>query len=64
MTTAVVIVAFLSVVLGVPTWLGLRNARSMTTRLNRPDRCGVTVPGRLIDHGVVMDPDRLERAVE
>lgn len=62
--TSAVIVVFLAVVLGIPAWLGLRSSRSLTDGLSRPDRCGVTPPGRLIVNGVVMDPDRLGRAVE
>lgn len=62
--TGVVITAFLAIVLGIPTWLGLRQAASMTDGLKQPDRCGVTPPGRLIDGSRVMDPDRLKRAIE
>ena len=62
--TGTVITIFLAIVLGIPTWLGLRQARYMTDELNRPNRCGVTPPGRLVVNGVVMDPDRLKRAIE
>ena len=61
--TAVVIVAFLAIVLGIPTWLGLRSGHALTAGTH-PDRCGITPPGRLIDGGRVMDPDRLSRAVD
>ena len=67
--TAIVIVLFLVVVLGVPTWLGLRDAKARNAadiaslrKLPRPG--GTTPPGRLVDGGRIMDPDRLERAVE
>ena len=61
--TVVVLILFLAVVLGIPTWLGLRSGRALTAGTH-PDRCGTTPPGRLIDGGRVMDPDRLKRAVE
>lgn len=43
--------------LAVPIWLGLRRGGRRAGR-------GVTEPGRLIDHGQIMDPDRLDRAVD
>lgn len=47
--TAAVIVAFLALIIGIPTGIGRRNARVMTDGLRQPDRCGITPPGRLID---------------
>jgi hypothetical protein len=67
-STAVIIV-FLALVLGIPTWLGIRDANARINadiaRLRQLPKPGeVTPPGRLIDGGRVMDPDRLRRAVE
>lgn len=58
MTVAIVTVILLGIL------LGARRAHAMTAGLSRTDRCGVTPPGRLIDGGRVMDPDRLRRAVD
>ena len=67
---AVVFIIFLAIVFGVPTWLGLRDANARIAadiadlrRLPKPGDVA-TPPGRLIDGGRIMDPDRLDRAVE